>query len=1515
MSFEDWKRESAQIFDPEGSGYDYMTAKQYGITPDETGHWPSREPTTGMLLKGRGHETWNKTLAGEEAAGHEVYEQGGRYFSRPKSDGYAAWQEENAAERYAETGRWGEPIEPGQGSYSHRVFGAVERGVANVGRGIAHLPLRISEMTERISKTSVPGPSYVPSGFKRKPNKVADTLKAVQSWYADVLEGADESIQKIRDRHPEWAAEPPENFLDLLSSPDKLALAVIETTPLLVSAGLATAAGMPQVGYAIIFAVEGEEAREQALADGQSEEVADTAYLMYGSVATIIEGMQLKGLINIGKESYRAVLKRTAGKLVGKKLLPKIIKRSITEAIQEQAQGSWQEATAYILYGKVPPGGVIGFLDRRAQEGLIAATMTGGVSITGSAYGKVKGMSEKNKATIERTQIIAEAIAVSDTYTDMQKDAMFYTLDQIAKGALKDVIPTEVPSAEQLDAAETLATRQEELLKESVQQQQEAYEELLEQAQDGDEVAAQKIQEMEVGGPLTDEQQKRYTELLDKVQEGDEEAAQQIQEMTTDEKIAEDSLPTFEVLFEAMLKGDEVARSAIADGKYKKADEAVKQLEPEAEEKKVELDIINQYLLQHDASKGAVPAREEAYLKTRDEDFAKQVNAGEHAMDQKPSALFPEDLESAQAAIAMGEKLGYHPDDIAAYLQRNYVDQKWRDQTPEERTLWGKDRISLLPDRGATRVDSMILASDEKLRNISTIRTHTLAKLLGIEEKDRRQIQLNLIGQKSLKNASLEDVKIVEDYFAAKAQEHGLTAATGPILAETIKANTTQKSVKDSTGLKAVAWKRMLLTPGRIARTFMAQSKRIERLLEALDGFTEGPVYNSVWKVVRTQSVNSRVSKNGRINKFKEALVDIMAPELKTEEGLAAATEEIQKEQAKEGKKAKKLTKKAIRELVGDSLWARYITSGRQVALEATDTDPELSLNASERIGIYLAMKNENSMEHLRFGNLADFSNPDLAMMAVLDAMTSQEKQIADWILADLETNFQRADQAAIIGLNRKLTQHDNYFPIRVLDIGDFQQEDFLTELIGDKPKKAPTKVEVPEVKERKRGQQQALNIDSFEVYLNHITRIEQFIHMAPVAKSVGKILNTPKFQQAVNNVTWGHGSEILKRWLKNSIKGHSMEMSPGLLTKAALWSRRKGVLFFLTGNVASVARQFISFFDGVATHPMTLVYTMQHMAQSIDPRYYKTLEERMKKLSPEMVTRSFERYLANIKHQAQAAGVLTGREQWSEKALSWQRWADRRTVVLIWNGLYDSACNSEAIQKQFELDGSDEAAVEYANKMVGRTQPMGDIEHLPDFFTRGPIEKLLSTFQNQINNRWNFWAHDIYGMRKAGKISNSMVMYRVLFSHVLPALMFGAISRGGLPKDWKDVMFDELIYLVGPISLLGRIITDALLGFSGGRTGVEDALTANVGKALQAVVKGEPKKAMIPALKAVGGLTGRIPNQAIRTGQGIKALATGETDDLRRLIYSDWSLTHYGWPESAEEKAEREEKETWMKR
>lgn len=72
-------------FNPNSNQYDYRSARLAGLSPDKGGHWPSRDPKSGLILKGRKHPTYHKTEKSEKKAGYEIYVgKGGRDFSRKK---------------------------------------------------------------------------------------------------------------------------------------------------------------------------------------------------------------------------------------------------------------------------------------------------------------------------------------------------------------------------------------------------------------------------------------------------------------------------------------------------------------------------------------------------------------------------------------------------------------------------------------------------------------------------------------------------------------------------------------------------------------------------------------------------------------------------------------------------------------------------------------------------------------------------------------------------------------------------------------------------------------------------------------------------------------------------------------------------------------------------------------------------------------------------------------------------------------------------------------------------------------------------------------------------------------------------------------------------------------------------------------------------------------------------------------------------------------------------------------
>lgn len=62
-------------------GYNYEGAKKAGLEPDESGHWPSRNPETGEILKGRKHPTIKKTKKAEKDLGYKIKRRKGNLYS------------------------------------------------------------------------------------------------------------------------------------------------------------------------------------------------------------------------------------------------------------------------------------------------------------------------------------------------------------------------------------------------------------------------------------------------------------------------------------------------------------------------------------------------------------------------------------------------------------------------------------------------------------------------------------------------------------------------------------------------------------------------------------------------------------------------------------------------------------------------------------------------------------------------------------------------------------------------------------------------------------------------------------------------------------------------------------------------------------------------------------------------------------------------------------------------------------------------------------------------------------------------------------------------------------------------------------------------------------------------------------------------------------------------------------------------------------------------------------------
>ncbi|KKK75175.1 hypothetical protein LCGC14_2876380, partial [marine sediment metagenome] len=198
--------------------------------------------------KGKGHETWPKTVAGEKAAGFEIYKQDERYYSRKKMNLPAGFEIEDqqqdfaAAEHYAETGRW-----PSTEPYRKNLWEALQHSWKRA--GIASKTGLAGLMQAELELNLMPSPMFM-GGLKMSPTE----KKALKEWSTSTIEKADQYYEE----HPEEAMQLDEDagFLattwDVVSHPEKMLQGVVESIPLIVEAAIGTAVAGPVGGIAVM---------------------------------------------------------------------------------------------------------------------------------------------------------------------------------------------------------------------------------------------------------------------------------------------------------------------------------------------------------------------------------------------------------------------------------------------------------------------------------------------------------------------------------------------------------------------------------------------------------------------------------------------------------------------------------------------------------------------------------------------------------------------------------------------------------------------------------------------------------------------------------------------------------------------------------------------------------------------------------------------------------------------------------------------------------------------------------------------------------------------------------------------------------------------------------------------------------------------------------------------------------------------------------------------------------------
>lgn len=327
---------------------------------------------------------------------------------------------------------WEQQDEVVQGDITEQMVGGAIKGEMRVAGAVLQAPSVAVKQAGLLRQWS-----WAEDVLREKdPDRQAELLKGMSEskqafdkaadWLGGSAKLHKEGMETIIRNHPEWKSDPPESFVDLVKNPSKLGVALAESLPVLANAGILMAAGQSQMVTGLMYVAEGQQAYDQAITDGASEDDAAIAYGIYGSVSAALEKMQLEGVIKVAKGSYNALLNRTVQKVAKGGLRTAAwgtIKVAAQEALEEMTQGAWQEITAKMVYDKDIPGGVVDFIDRRAQEAYIGGVMGLIPGVVGGVAGRVQAPGAPVVAEAAEVAPVAEPVAEAAPAVPVEPEA------------------------------------------------------------------------------------------------------------------------------------------------------------------------------------------------------------------------------------------------------------------------------------------------------------------------------------------------------------------------------------------------------------------------------------------------------------------------------------------------------------------------------------------------------------------------------------------------------------------------------------------------------------------------------------------------------------------------------------------------------------------------------------------------------------------------------------------------------------------------------------------------------------------------------------------------------------------------------------------------------------------------------------------------------------------------------------------------------------------------------------
>jgi len=544
----------------------------------------------------------------------------------------------------------------------------------------------------------------------------------------------------------------------------------------------------------------------------------------------------------------------------------------------------------------------------------------------------------------------------------------------------------------------------------------------------------------------------------------------------------------------------------------------------------------------------------------------------------------------------------------------------------------------------------------------------------------------------------------------------------------------------------------------------------------------------------------------------------------------------------------------------------RFLTEGVEKNLEKkVDFGDKIVLTRNQMIDVYIKSHDKAILESMIQGNNISANK----IQKIIDSLTDEEIKFGDNILNYYgDYSYNRINEVFRVENYMDLPKNKGYSPMGK-DLKYTKNEE--VNLLKNSIEYA--KASVPKGPTKKRtGSKAPVKLGTIDTLVNHIITAEHYRGFELAIKEMNAVLSGMK--EAITQEFGLEYYEVLETWLKDVANDGRYDASS--VGKALLKIRRNFTKALLGVNLVTSIKQTISisgFLTELGEVPLTKGIANYWSNKKKWDAFWDGVPQ-IKKRS-EIMTRD----IGAITKARKDIDTLRRRSSLSEKTLKLIRIADKLTV----------RSGATAAYIEFRRQGfSEKEAINKTLGVVRRTQPTGDIKDLAGLQRGGAFEKLMTMFMNQPNKYYNI----IYGNIRAykqGRITKGQLSRALLYSWIVPGILFEFISSGG-SGDPEDYITATLLGPFRYMLLVGTIIEAARTGFDYEFSPI-NTIPKKITQATRDLLQGEILEGLLNLGEVGLNVVGVPTNQPVRTVTGAADILTGKTSDWRRLIWSEWSL------------------------